>query len=870
MSRRFLALLALLFLAALLAGWLWHRGSSGHVELPRAEGEPGNAASSPIRADRDEGRSSATEKGGSGFEPLSSTSGDVLLQFRDVTTLAPVPAADVFVLEGTEPGWPTWESLSDKPAPDLEADLRSRGQRAVGDEHGDLLLRSPRFPLRVTGRKGELFGAECIGAEDARPVPVWMYRSTACTVHVRDPQGRPVPDAPIEIGTRSNDDIWRGRCDGAGDCRIANLSWLLRYFGDDEGWWYAGVEGSRFAQAIAWYWIGDPVPSAIELELPPASRVTFQIAASDGTPVPVAGSVRVLAPAFAGQERPPLAHRDTRGIPIVRGEAAVELGEPGGWVDCAFQLGDGVDFLRSVRMPERASSPASILLRVPEGVQILIGHPVDVQGEPLRGASFEWVVSARGESDGLGLGPLVDSLQSDKDGMLVFAVPQKLLAGDHWSSPQGRLCLRDGKRGLECPPVWLSKLGSAAVCDLGKLVIGPARALARGRILDDLGQPIPGVLVRLHGVPLVDGRPDPDRFHFKTERCMATTDADGRFQLFGEVLERQVRLDPWMSGYSLPRDATLAPFDPSSPPELSITLVRNGEIRTCVILAEPLARRFHWNPMWFELGPKDGAGRIERDIRNVQPGTYRLQLVDNQSPEIVLADVDGVVVRPGERTNDPRLCGIDLSHAAALLDTRTKTEMSAGSIVLDVLDAGGKPIPDGRILPMGFARDAYWHAGHVILDPSARGQEIAVWSPGFRAWIGACPESSTKLRLERSPRLTLRVEIPPAMQRPDCRFRIWPEAAGGSNMTLEMIRSLKPVELDAEGVASFECPAECTVRFIVQMLAVDATGSLLREGATPEPVTGLDVELPTVDESQTITASPEEWANIEKILAGGR
>jgi len=876
MSRRFLALLVLLLLAALIASWLWHTRAVAVVELPQAGVESGEASSLSSTADAERGRTSATERREGAFEPLSSAPSDLLVQFRDGNTLAAVPGAEVFVLEGAEPGWPSWDTPSDKPLPDLEADLRSRGRRVASDEHGDLRLHGPRFPLRVCARNGELFGAGGAGLWDEQPVLVGMYRSAACTVRVRDPQGRPVAGSPIVLGSRSTDQVSRWCCDAAGECRIANLGWMLRYFGDPEAWWRVAVEGSSSAAASAWVRAESPTPTTIELVLAPADRLVLEIAASDGSPVAVAGTLRAFPAAFAGRDHPSSDRHELRSVPIVHGEAALERGAPGTWIDCGIQLADGVDFLRSVRMPERGVLAAAITVRVPEGVQILCARPVDEQGQPLANVTLEWSVTARAEADGLDHEALHDSLRSDADGLLVLAVPQKLLADNHWSRPQGKLCLHRGASELECPPILLSKLGSAAVCELGKLALGPARMLVRGRIVDDLGQPIPGVLVRVRGVDLENGRPKLDSAFQQNARLSATSDADGRFQLLGDLPESRGLVEALLPGYSMPRDAPPVLFDPASSPDLLLTLVRAGEIRICVDLPVRLARELHWYATCapsgdgrLALGPKDGAGRIERDMRNLRPGTYRVQLVDDESDGSVLADAEGVVVRPGERTNDPRLCGIDLSAAAALSNPQSSTGESGASIVLEIVDSAGRPIADGRILPGGMTRagDTFWHVGHAILDASARGKEIMLWSPGFRAWVGTCPESSTKLRLDPAPRLTLRVAIPSTMQRPDCRFRIWPMPAGGSNMALELARGLAPVELDAQGVASFDCPAECTLEFILQMLALDSTGSVLREGAVAEPVTTIDIELPASSEERVLPVAPEEWDAVRKILA---
>lgn len=875
MSRRFLALLALLLLAVLLAGWLWRGRAAAVVELPRAKTNSSGDAALPISAQSSQARSIATDPSASEFELLPTSSGDLLVQFRDGTTLDAVPGAEVFLLEGAEPGWPRWDLRSESPPVDFEAELRAHGRRLASDEHGDLHLRSPRFPLRLIGRKGELFGGMCLGADDERPTTVWMYRSAVCIVRVRDPRGQPVAEAPIEIGTRATDEVWRGRCDAAGECRVPNFGWVLRNYGPDEGWAYATVEGSSCASATDWMRVEEPAPGAIDLVLEPAARFTLRIAASDGTPVPIAGSLYSHPPLLAGQGRPPSKRNNPRSIPIVRGEASFELGAPGSWIDCAVQLADGVEFVRSVRMPDLGAAPAAVDLRIPEGVQILLAHAVDEQQQPLARAQFEWVVCARSEGDGLDHEALVDAPTSDGEGLLVLAVPRKLLADGHRMHARGRLRLRAGGNELEGPALDLVELGNAPVRDLGPLVFGPAQVLASGRVVDDLGQPVSGVWLRLRGVSQLPGDPKASPVMLRNARAQTKSDAEGRFQFFGDPVEARYLIEPWRSGYSMPREAQFVRFDPANPSELLLTLMRDGEVRVCVDLPRRLARDLYWQILSADgtggqslaLGPKDGTGRIQREVRNLLPGTYRALLVD---PEIdsVLVQFENVLVRPGERTNDPRLCGVDLSAVAALAKPQPVGGNPAASIVLEIVDPSARPIPEGRTLPGGLTRDGdtFWHAGRVLLDASARGKEIAVWSPGFRAWVGTCPQSSTKLRLEPAPRLTLRVAIPSALQRPDCRFRIWPMPAGGSSLALDLVRGLAPAELDAQGVASFDCPAEGTVQFNLQMLALDSTGNVLREGAMAEPVASLHIELPASGEERIFPVAPEEWDAARKLL----
>jgi hypothetical protein len=878
MTRRHLAFLAPLILAALVGLWLTRTRVEHTPDLPTTQGSPQGEA--PLASAPQPEREATGSAGGRElqFEPLTDVPADLIVRFRDATTFSPVADAEVFLLEVEEYGWPSRDLESDHAPADFEADLRARGRSSRTDAGGAVRVPAPRFPLRICGRKGDLFGAQCLGEWDLSAATVWLFRSRECLVRVLDAQGRTLPRAGVEIGSPLTDAIWRARCDDRGECRIANLGWILCLFGPGDGWWYAAAGAADSTQPARWFRAGEPPPGTIDLVQAVAGRLVLRLAASDGTPLPMGGTCSTDQGAIEGDPVPRSPRGNRRSLPIRRGVVSVECGEPGSWITCCVELDGGAAFQRSIRVPRQDAGLEGLQLNVPESVQLLLLHPTDAQGAPCTNTEFDWIVRARLEEDGLEHERRPARVRSDQEGLVVLAVAREFWNDGRWSDARGRLCRGSGDESLESPPVPLSVLGASAARDLGKLALDPAEVLARGRVVDDLGRPVPRVRVGVKIARMQNGRPSLDPGASPDMRLRASTDAEGRFLLRGTLPNRMLLVDVQRQGFSTPRDVPPAWFDSASHPDLSLRLVRNGEVRTSVQVPSLLPHKIRWHLSsasgagGVELGPSDGTGLLERDIHDVPPGTYRARLLDCASDETLLLEVDDVVVRTGERTLDPRLRGIDLSACARFTDTPAPRGGEPGSILLSVVDEHGRQLDDGRLVlnRSGGASSTDWHAGQVFLDPDMRGKEIAVWSAGYRAWIGPCPDISQVLRLAPAGSFTIRLEIPPALNRPLWRFRIRPWMTSGSATLTQLATLLMPVVVDADGFASFECPFECSLNFDVQVLALDPSGSGLRAGTSRETLTSAELRLQAGAPVQVISAGSEQWAALEKALGDGR
>jgi hypothetical protein len=374
-------------------------------------------------------------------------------------------------------------------------------------------------------------------------------------------------------------------------------------------------------------------------------------------------------------------------------------------------------------------------------------------------------------------------------------------------------------------------------------------------------------------VPVVNGEWKLERFMQAEKQPRGLADGEGKFELSRSLPGRKLYIDLHLLGYHAPRGQEQGIFDSGSHPDLQLTLVRDGAVRTSVIATKPIVHKLAWqlsdgtDGADLELQEFDGIGLVEREIRNVRPGTYRARLVDCGSNGTVLTECEGVVVRAGERTIDPRLCGIELSRFAGLTAPVPPEAPAHTPIVVELRDARGSLLTDGRanLGESGWGRE--WHAGRLTLGADELAASLAIWCPGCRVWVGPCPQASTTLRLEPAYVVTLKVEIPSTMQRPDWRFRIQARAVSGNTTMMSAAANIPPVELDAGGLARVECPGECGMSFQVQVLALDASGSGLRAG--PAVLTGLNLELPASGGVHVISAEPDEWAGLEKSLAGG-
>ncbi len=683
MPRRTLAIVALALLA-----WLFVRARPPDGSTPAPPVAPDSLAhpapgleSEPAAVEAPQSPPGRSHPDGALFEPLPEDPSGILVHLRDAATHAPVLGAEVFVCEEQRWDWSSLAYDSDAPWPDVEAELRARGRRIESDTQGNLQLPIPSAWLAVMARKDERFGALTLGFENAPEAQLDLYASSPCSVRIRDAAGRPVAGEQLVLATQNGNAFWRGASDATGTARVPNLGWRIADGSGDSETWFAMANDACAAAPIRWFARAEPAPSAFELVVGDAQRVRLHVVASDGTRVPIDGHVGVSPRSTSGSTSVlRLPRRTNPQLPLARGEALIARGEPGGWLDLEVGLAGSVSFEAALRVPARGEAAGELTLRMPAELQVLLLHPTDEQGTPLARQEFEWVSWGQREGDDRQLDQHIDRVRSDETGLLALAIARLDLHPQQAEEPAGPRrafvhsgALRlHGARELESATFPFAALGADAVHDHGALALASAMPLVRGRVVDDRGQPLAQVRIGLEQLHVWDGDHELESLAGVETKSGARTGADGRFVLYGKCLGGRLQLNLTREGYLAPRGSEQELFECGSSPDLQLVLLRPAELETSVRVPARLDRRLVWliddgspDLRMEEIEPPAGGGLLVHDHAGFLPGTYRVSLRElDDSTAAAILEVENVLLRPGERTLDPRLLDVDLMRFA--------------------------------------------------------------------------------------------------------------------------------------------------------------------------------------------------------------
>jgi hypothetical protein len=81
---------------------------------------------------------------------------------------------------------------------------------------------------------------------------------------------------------------------------------------------------------------------------------------------------------------------------------------------------------------------------------------------------------------------------------------------------------------------------------------------------------------------------------------------------------------------------------------------------------------------------------------------------------------------------------------------------------------------------------------------------------------------------------------------------------------------LVPAELDARGRASFECPGECDLEFMLRAVRLDADSGLPREVSEPFELGKLTIHSVPGVRPVRFEIAPARWEEMAKALGLGR
>jgi hypothetical protein len=245
-------------------------------------------------------------------------------------------------------------------------------------------------------------------------------------------------------------------------------------------------------------------------------------------------------------------------------------------------------------------------------------------------------------------------------------------------------------------------------------VLAPAPALARIRLVG--GDAEGDSRLNLEVRKWVPDAATPERAWVHAfEASVLRIDAR-RFEVRGRDTLRRVRIRVVSSVHQRVPDLEV---DLPAPREIEVALERGGSLIAQLRMEGPPAHLMHGV---LRLARTDGAAPVATDGRvfptrsaegrhdflweRLAPGTYRVELRLGRA-ERTLAAVDGLVVRAGEQTRDPRLLPLEYPHVLRSLCVRVRDRDGKPVEVVEVyatrceiLGAGGGPA-SGFVWPGG-------------------------------------------------------------------------------------------------------------------------------------------------------------------------
>lgn len=294
------------------------------------------------------------------------------------------------------------------------------------------------------------------------------------------------------------------------------------------------------------------------------------------------------------------------------------------------------------------------------------------------------------------------------------------------------------------------------VLDLGELKLSSAPVLFQGKVVNDLGEPIPGATVTVDAAKFVTS--DPEVPLMETLQLQQMTDEEGSFLIRGRAghskEEGALHLSVEAAG-CLPAEG--APYPPGETP-LELRLERGGSMTVSWVLPTELEN--HIVHVVLEREAAEGAEadeplvrpsfRPELELPAVLPGTYRISLQDDFENE--LRAIEGVQVEAGEPCMDGRIQGIDLVE---LVRVQTFTLVTEQGQALPVPPTVWLP-PDRPVRPRRVGRAVDRKTWRMLVAREAPVTVLAI-ANGFRPKLVS--RATEDMVVEMQPSLTIQLKI---------------------------------------------------------------------------------------------------------------
>lgn len=465
----------------------------------------------------------------------------------------------------------------------------------------------------------------------------------------RGEKNRPQPTTHIELRARRYTDA-----DG-----VALFRHFQVYRHEHEEWWpehlvdqFEAVLLMPLKQPESRAFAGHPLSAeTLELRMPPTGSIALRTVDLDGRPFshPVNGDLRMDEPAAA---------------PWTRMQMRKEQNEPSILFPFA---GLGLEFIAHCRLddndftwdlptffgPSTPGERITIDMVVAPDAGMLFGRLLDTAGKPLAGTAPTFLISSHaGRLEG-------EEVTLDTAGR--FHLP--FYVREPHAAPFRLEIRRNDVTPIAGRAMTLQALPEGRVTDLGDLRIDTLGRIAHGSVVNDLGEPIAGATIQLQRERTRGGK-NPRLEFVNEDFTVGRTDAEGRYELFGEIDSGRFRLHAEAAEHFSVDTADLGRGKP-----LDLTLERKSRVVGSVMkpswmpsnsvrvqlesMADPQQRRDD------QVHDHEGKTYIYFDW--VKPGIYSVVIRTRDFPDPFLR-IDGIEIVPGQMDIHPRLRDLDLGR----------------------------------------------------------------------------------------------------------------------------------------------------------------------------------------------------------------
>ncbi len=777
--RRSAALIAAAFALALaVALWLFLSGTSVEV------GATGSASREDVASPEDVGRiitardTEAVERAVTqASEPKQAGPSAPTAEDPTLRAIAVVRAGDFSPLVGAEVLWWPNPALPEQETP-VELWLAASGDdaslpvgfsRAVSDERGIVRLPDAEYGIEVLARSEGWLGVARFLQGDTPPMRVVVRPDRPVRVRVLDRARNPVEG--VHVAVVADKDYFgysevRAVTDAQGLAVLTHALYGLQEQSDllDR----ATVVVEELLEEVVWrdFDAQAPPTEPIELVIPRGGECEVRVVDSEGRPA--TGPYRVYLmvndndePVDVDEIRPWWGEGLSR-FHVTSGTALFREVRLGQRLLVSVEPSSGLGFFNATAAgPRRLGERVTIEVRA-TGLELLTARVLRTDGQPLGNSALK-VRAVLGESsdDAADFYELDWRPTTDGEGRLriEFDADDLLDEDEDMFVEFVQIDLRQvdvARVRTQLPRVF--PRGGA---DLGDLRMSELPVFAAGVTLDSARRPVGGVEVTAQTHQRDD---DGELTSRPVPGVRALSDAQGRFVLRAPASLREAQLAARKAELSSdPRDASVGAKD------VELVLLPAGEIAGKLqlhssIQPSRLYVRAHLEDTesedesehWIPLGA-DGSFYF----RSLKPGRYTVAACsrDRDSP---LETVEGVEVRRGEVTRDPRLDPLSL-------------DASLRGVELTIVDMTGQPILDGIsvVSRRDGADDSDWgwieaRSGVALVLVGAQPPAVTVLGDEYiTEYLPLVTESRT-LVMRRAPTLVYRlaepVELPPDMQ----------------------------------------------------------------------------------------------------------